>query len=328
MQSSIEETDLKIIGAGGFGTVYELPNGTVIKAIKDHNDCLSADVELKKQSSIYDAFQHLFRSNINDKIVQLVKNNIVISKPIESHSKSIEIDKVQYSCYFQMDKLYGIPLSVYRQFDNKLVEDKFDPEFLKAVGDNYNIMAQLSLNSELPANFYGVTYAAKKLGFKNPPRGFFITMYDQDFLDFIKSEYGFHLTLEEIKQIIGFIYGWIYFYANFYPRDIEITLGFNPKTNRFQINVLDFGMTENLTNNPKSIDSIIDDIGIDIYGDVSGDDPETYQGWKDAATIAEALTGKSRDLRGSGTSDNEYYNYKYLKYKMKYRSLRDFLNVY
>ena len=99
------------------------------------------------------------------------------------------------------------------------------------------------------------------------------------------------------EEIIGFIYGRIYFDCDIIPIDIEITLGFNQSTNSFEINVLDFGMTfdkKNIHQNPmlprntgffaiyhnglldnkekesQFLQLTLDDIDIDLYSDING----------------------------------------------------------
>jgi hypothetical protein len=38
-----------LLGTGGFGEVYLMPNGNVIKLIKDPQDCKTASIEFEKQ---------------------------------------------------------------------------------------------------------------------------------------------------------------------------------------------------------------------------------------------------------------------------------------
>src|SRR5437763_3277437 len=94
----INYSDLKIIGAGGFGTVYELPDNTVIKAMKNKTDCHIADVEMEKQSQIYKIFTELRQTlTTYDYLIQLMKTYIKVSKPLKSHNYRIIIDTIYYS---------------------------------------------------------------------------------------------------------------------------------------------------------------------------------------------------------------------------------------
>jgi hypothetical protein len=57
-------------------------------------------------------------------------------------------------------------------------------------------------------------------------------------------DYQFPLSITELEEMIGFIYGWIFYACRIIPLDIEITLGLYD--GQFKLNVLDFGQTVRL----------------------------------------------------------------------------------
>lgn len=128
---------------------------------------------MQKQSKLYEAFNNLNNLNIEDSTVKLLKKYVVVSKPIKSYNHNIKINNQSYSCYFQMGKLYGLPLDIYKNYNEDLLKNRFDQDYLTLLENNFSIMAHLALNAEMKSNFYGVNYSAKRLGFNNPPRGFF-----------------------------------------------------------------------------------------------------------------------------------------------------------
>ena len=289
--------DLEIIGAGGFGTVYLQPDGNVLKAIVSSDDCQNAENELIKQRKIYNSFSKLKQFHTNNPLVQLVQMWTTVSKPLLSCKNEIVIHNKKFACYFVMERLFGIPFHIIEQIDprtSKNIEPGTKME---------NVMVQLSINSELPERLYGTTYGKRKIGRFNPPRGYFINE-EGDFLSKLRN-FGFSLDKKQIKEIIGFIYGYIFYGANIIPIDIEIILGI--KNNNYTINVLDFGMTIDMSDYKKAITLprniefknilssnlskqkkieqletlILNDISLDLYCDIQ-DDMDCINGWNTA----------------------------------------------
>ncbi len=295
-----DTNELKIIGAGGFGSVYLQPDGNVLKAIVSSDDCQNAENELNKQKKIYNAFLKLKQLEIQNNLVDLVKVWTTVSKPLISCRNEITIKNKKFACYFIMERLYGVPTSVMKDIDPSLT-DNIDPGTVME-----NVMVQLSLNSELPSRLYGITYSKQKVGKSNPPRGYFINL-EGKFLSDLKN-YGFNLNIQQVKNIIGFIYGYIFYAANIIPIDIEITLGANK--NNYTVNILDFGMTIDMTDYKKSITLprnvqfknilssdlskqdkikelerlVLQDISLDLYCDIE-DDEDCIIGWNTAKSI-------------------------------------------
>jgi len=286
---------LNPIGAGGFGVVYLLNDGSVIKAIYGKESCHEAQIEYGKQLRIYNSFKELkknYKSSSN-RIINLVNEYVKISKPYNFMDKSTIINDTTYACTIRMSKLNGISLKNFYKLDPNII-NRFSKEFLEKVGEDFQIMPHLALNSDI-GGIYGNSYTKKIISNKNPPRGYFLTEHS-GLLDKIRKIFKLSLSNNEIKEIIGFIYGWILFDTNIIPIDIEITLGLY--NNKFKINALDYGMCFNLDNindNPilprtapffdilnnnklssiEKYDKIIeqgkDDISIDLYGDVNED---------------------------------------------------------
>jgi len=247
------ESEYNIIGAGGFGQIFEVNEDKVIKAIHNKNICGDSSLEFNKQKKAYIAFQKIKNVNFNDCLLDEFKDKIMVSKPINYGSDEIKINNSTYACHFTMTRLRGIPIKIYEELlpgSTDVISDDFD--------DNFEIMCHLSLNTELKEKFYGTNYSKTSISIKNPPRGFFIndkTIFLSRLLQkFNKPKKHCKLpTDNDFKILIGFIYGVLYFGARLLPIDVEITFG--DYNGVLMLNVLDFGLTidlDDLDNAPKT----------------------------------------------------------------------------
>ena len=295
---------LKVIGAGGFGTVYEMTDGTVVKAIVSKKGCEEASIEFTKQQKIYNAFERLKLIESSNPVVRLVQRYVKVSKPLESCDSSFSLRERSYSCYIRMTKLPSVPIEMLYQLDRDIsTQIDMPPERVP------DLMIHASLNTEVPERIYGVQYVAKKLTEKNPPRGYF-TNINGVVIEKLRSQFGFPLTGIQLKQLMGFIYGYIYFFVGIVPIDIELTLGYDQETKQFALNVLDFGMTidtadldstpvlprnvgilEMLRNNEDITEETVENVSYDIYCDLE-DDQECRAGWKLVRDLHAAATSK------------------------------------
>jgi hypothetical protein len=286
----MEYNNLKILGGGGFGTIYDLQNGTVLKAMHGENNCDDAKLEFIKQKKIFDSFNRLRSLKKKGKdnfILKIIQKHVVISRPHLFNIKPIIVNGTFYSCMFVMDKLYGLPLSFYLK-EHPEFKNGFFPEFLEDL--DYDVQCHIALSDEnLKYGFYPVN-VNKKISANNPLRGYFLSEKDTKLINNIPW------SVQQLKQIIGFIYGWIYFDANILPLDVEITLGVYDGD--YKINVLDFGLTfdlEDLNNNIRNtltdpyfklmnesspenstrdiiLQKMIEAISIDFYADLETDE--------------------------------------------------------
>jgi hypothetical protein len=290
--------EYKVIGADGFGTVYENKQGIILKAIRDNLECDTAQIEMDKQKIVFNLFNKLKSQTIENDLVDLINKYVRISQVYTSYNSNLTIGQTKYACYYTMSKLYGIPLKMYYQFNPQLQEKITD------YSPDVSIMTQLSFNNELAEGFYGRNYNNPQISRSNPSRGYFLGQ-ESDFLDFLRSEYNFDLSDSELKSMIGFIYGYIYFHGGIIPIDIEITLGYDEKNKRFYVNVLDFGLTIDINKSNLSMSDIrtnpymkilnknnldlltkrvIEDISLDLYCDLETDE-DAIKGWNLASII-------------------------------------------
>lgn len=232
--------EYQVIGAGGFGKIYQLSNNNVVKAIYDKKLCGDATVEYRKQAIAYDIFNKIKNIHFNDPLIDSIKYQIKVSRPIDSNDSKIIINHQTYACYFTMSLLHGLPLWMYQDIDPYSLT-RLDPNFIQNKGMDFEIMAHLSFNTDVGGTFYGVKYSGMIIDEHNPPRGYFM---NDNFLLQLQNRFNLNLTKNEISKIIGFIYGILYFHANLIPIDVEIALGYY--NNDFVINVLDFGLVIDL----------------------------------------------------------------------------------
>lgn len=307
-------SDLKPIGGGGNGTIFLTPKDTVIKAIKGQSNCYEAAKQKDKQNQVVASIERLKSIPSDDSLIQLIKKYVTVSRALSYSTNSFTINGENYNCYFEMDRLYGIPLSVYREFDAS-VDDNIDKKYLASVGNDFNVMVQLMFSSENPAKIYNHD-TSSPMSSTNPTRGYAISKYDTRFLDFLRITRNLQISDDEFKRVIGFIYGWLYYDAKIIAQDVEFTLGFDPTLLQFRINILDF---DQIVDEP-NVDSIIPDIfDYDVYMDV--DDKIFQDAWKFAKSMSDNLRQTNQSGQTGGRT-GKYYK-KYMKYKYKYDSLRN-----
>jgi len=306
---------MKIIAGGGFGNIYQIDDNTVIKAIHTETSCAEAKREFLKQQKIYDSFQKLKHINFSggktakSRLLKLVQKYIVVSRPISFIRMPVTLDNINYSCAFTMTKLNGIPLSILSRLDDKLLSE-FDNEYFNAVGKDFQLLGHLSFNTTI-TGVVGID-VDQKISEHNPARGYFIAE-DSKILKNLRRNHDLKLSDDDIKQIIGFVYGFIFSDAHIVPLDIEIALGITKRN--FVINVLDFGMTFDMIdmdNNTKSsttepyfeinesnvsshdkyenyLNKMFDNISIDLYGDIT-DDAYVKAGFDEAVRLSKQLS--------------------------------------
>ena len=233
-------TSLDIMGAGGDGIVFteSADSSIVTKAFYKNNEgCNKALIEYDKQSRIFKCIDCL--KTCKDETVQLVNRYVRIAEPLGFNNELLTVNDVKYDCSLKMRKLTALPLSVYEAYDPSIV-NRIEPSYRAQLGA---LMAHLSYNSPL-TGIFGVKYSSALISRENPPRGYFANQ-ESGFFEFLRKRAPIKLRLsdKQIESIIGFVYGWIYFACDIIPLDIEFTLGINPVTQEYEINVLDFGMT-------------------------------------------------------------------------------------
>lgn len=291
---------VKFFSSQGMGDMCRLPDNSIIK-VYPHFDFnhYQMNIHLK----IFDSFNKL--KNIKgDKFIDLINEFVTVSRPIDYYAKPIRINEKKYRSYLRMGSVNGIPISVYEKFDKNEVTNSFDEGYLKNI-DNFDVMAFFQLNYDSGQRFLRINME-KKMNYGNDVMGYNVSI---PFLDFLRKEYGFKLSLEEINQIIGFIYGWIYFDAGYVADEIVISLGYLEKHKLFKINVLNF----------EGVDSRF---GIDTKELISIAEPRYNQekefifGLQRAEQLAKEMKAKVNISTGPKSS---YYKYK--KYKTKYCNL-------
>ena len=299
---------MRVIGAGGDAFVFvdEEDPSVVVKAIFKNNDtCTKAAIEYDKQRSIHHCFECLRECNIDDRIANLVKLHVRVARPIRFSGGPTVINGVTFHCSVAMGKLHGIPLSFYEEFDPRIIQ-RIEPAYREELGQ---VMAHLAFNSPI-VGLFGVKYSTATITKDNPPRGYFSNT-ETGFFEFLRRKHGLLLSDDELERMVGFIYAWIYFSCAIIPLDVEMTLGFNPESGLFELNVLDFGMAfdklaieknssafesrrfftvygdTSLTNEEREdelLQRVIEDTGLDLYASLEEGTP-SYEGFMTARNL-------------------------------------------
>lgn len=234
---------MKVIGAGGDGLVYVDESTTppsVIKAIYKNNDaCTKAGIEYEKQKQVYACFERLRRCCSEDPLVKLVNQYVRVAEALGHIETPGVINDTRYECSLSMSLLSSLPLDILTEFDPRITK-RIDPVYREQM---HRVMAHVSLNSPIDGLF-GLRFSSALISRENPPRGYFSNS-DTGFFEYLRKRKDTPLLLrdEELERMIGFVYGWIYYDCGIIPLDIEFTLGINPVSKQYELNVLDFGMT-------------------------------------------------------------------------------------
>lgn len=224
---------MELIGGGKYSHVYASAN-RIIKAMR-----APALEEFNKQRSIH---EHFTRLENHHPLLSLIKRYVRISRPLYYNNQLTVINDVSYQCTIEMERLRGLP--------QKMLPREY-------CGQHDEVMLHLSFNNPTKT-------ALMMAG--NVPRGLFFSSEDADeIIETLRLDHGLELTSNDLRRIVGFIYGWIYYCCRLAPHDIEITLGHDDRG--FCVNVMDFGLTAVATGEENIRQSISDDEYIDVYAD-------------------------------------------------------------
>lgn len=266
------------IGAGGYGVIVRhTRDPLVIKLIKS-KECTDAGIEYMKQSAIYDAFEkasHHARGDYSQ------YSQICVPKPYGFNQSSINKFGNRFGCFYVMDELYTLDKTL--GVDNGLYHITLD-------GRNQKIGS----NVASPVSDY------------NPSRGFFANYdyIDNVMLKNIPANMKGDLTnMNNILKYMGYAFGVMVFIADYYPTDVEYTIGLDKTKTKLCMDVLDFGMIHKINYaaenkiSPQKVSEHIQKIGeslIDSELDINiyypeGSNKYFIQGLKDAYLTAEKI---------------------------------------
>lgn len=263
---------VKLIGGGKYSNVFLLRNGNILKAIKTLEDCEEAEKEFAKQTKIYNCFNALNERNHKDHaLLNLIKKYIIISRPIRYNNKPFTYNDEDYNCSIVMSELKGVPLSMIAKIDDNL-QKNYDADYWSLLNlDQEEIMLHASFNNCRATNGVLGMKETELISESNPARGYFFSgcnNAEEWFETFIMEYNEFPLTMNNLEEIFGFIYGWIYYACHIIPLDIEMTIGLY--NGEFKINVLDFGQTFDMK---ESKNNVVNDCN-SVYDNLLNDEKE------------------------------------------------------
>ncbi len=230
---SIIDNYNQIVGSGGFGLVLKNDKDQVIKLLYS-GSCGDAKKEFEKNDIIYKTFLS-------------TEYQLVVPKPLIFNMEQIQRNNIKYSCFYIMTYLHPILLPDQAPVLYHIINNEYEPIFNKIVGKVYS----------MPVTD------------KNPPRGFFASYnYIQTILNRLPNEFkGTLMTINDILEVMGYVFGTIIFGAGYKPIDVEYVLC--EMNSRLAIGILDFGMVEPIDwNLPVDVigNDIIDNVvDIDLY---------------------------------------------------------------
>ena len=165
---------VEVLGAGGYGTVYLLASGDVLKAIYTTNACDEAQIEFGKQARIHDAFARLLAQDCahdaeTRDTVALLRRHLRVARPLSFGDAPLALAGVDYACSLTMSRLNAVPLAYFEGAQAEYLARRLDPAFVRAARGGLALMGHLALNSEI-SGLYGIRYSAAVIGAANPPR--------------------------------------------------------------------------------------------------------------------------------------------------------------
>lgn len=297
---------MKLIGGGEHSTLFRLENGHILKAITKLESCNQAGKEFTKQRRIYDCFNRLAsRDHGKHRLLNQIKEYVIISEPMTHQNEPIVINNKQYACSLEMSALKGLPMEMIQSVDNKLDRYYTATYWNQTKLNNDEIMLHLSFNNHEKSRLFGVNIN-ELVSENNPSRGYFFNRHDaEEWIESLRMDYNFPLHINDLEEMVGFIYGWIFYACQIIPLDVEMTLGFYD--GKFKLNVLDFDRTfdmRELSNNTKNMDN-------EIYYQFLDEKEKLFQRIKQAINHDEYID-LDRDrvgLRGFNTAKDEYTRY-------------------
>jgi len=171
-----------------------------------------------------------------------------------------------------MEYLEGFPLKNYGDYSNLINWHFLDKEI--------NVMLHLT-TSNTNTQFLGIDYG-KPITNINKPRGFFPSSEE---LDKLLQKTLNNINLSIMKEIIGFLYSWLYHDLQLCPYDIEFALGKKNNSitneNDYFIYIMDF---DNLQIYDNDVVAVKNKISKDFYCNMF--DPECETGWNKAAKFS------------------------------------------
>lgn len=251
-----------LIGGGVHGRVYTPSHcaGHVVKLLGSR----SSHDEFGKQSRVYESFSLLHSMMCGDRILDLVREHVRVAK----------LEPIQNEYSIVMEKLPSLPYHMMK-------------DLVPCECNSIDTMLHLSFNNPRETRMIGVD-DTQEISHKNPLRGFFPNGHDIDeMLVTLQLEHNLLLSSTTLREMIGFVYGWIYHVAKLVPIDIELTLGLC-KDGNYCINVLDFGATR-IRSEKDVCMSVMQAISDDEYIDLLGDS-DAMRGFKKAFMLSCNIT--------------------------------------
>jgi len=245
-------------------------NRYVTKMINKHgdNNFNKAQEEYSNYQKVTNSIQKLINlpNSSNDQTINLIKKHVRIANLLYEPKNN-----TTYAT-FDMEYLEGFPLKNYGDYSTRIEWKYLDKEL--------NVMLHLTANN-MNTQFLGIDYS-KPITNINKPRGFFPSSEE---LDVLLKKIMIDVDLSTIREIIGFLYSWLYHDLQLCPYDIEFALGRQSNIvtsdNNYFIYVMDF---DNLQAYDSDVVTVKNTISKDFYGNMF--DPECEIGWNKAAKLS------------------------------------------
>jgi hypothetical protein len=216
----------KIIGSGGFGLIVKHKSMPVVMKLLYDGNCDDSKIEFEKHYNIYSAFS-LASKKLSIEYSNLASNykEICVSRPLAFENRKIEMFDKIFACYYLMSFLNPLTLNNNSSLYH-IINDEYKSTVDKSLGRVYSL--PISEN--------------------NPSRGFFASysyITDVIFPSLTEDQKGVLNNIDVLIQYMGFSFGLITFVAEYFPKDVEYTLGTTDE-GKLCFCVLDFGMTSKL----------------------------------------------------------------------------------
>lgn len=269
---------LSVLGEGGFGIVYDLNDGTVIKAIKIATDCDEAQHEFKMHFLIKKTLDLFFNKYGHLEPIKQLEKLLFVPKPLLFCEDSMKIGNRSFSCFYCMEKAWGLPLNVFQAAIPEETMTTLGKDVILYL-KQHKVPIHLHVLGMYVEPEQGITtfQMVDEKSTSNTLRGYMASRDDNPVLKYLATNMGLYYTGRDVVRFLGMVHAILYYMAGILLNDVEFTVGYNPMQRQFVLNMLDFGLVTKTSDTNLSYEDVMGD---DIYADAEESPSYAVEGWE------------------------------------------------
>lgn len=248
----------QVIGSGGFGLIVRHSSEPLVAKLLYDSSCDDAEIEYKKHLDIYKTFR---------KVKNPEYSKLCVSKPLAYDRENVIFNGNMFSCFYIMTLLNSLG----NEGLYHIIDDSYKHTVDRAIGRVYS----------------------QKISDANPSRGFFAS-----YSYMINNNLLLDHNIGDLIRYMGYSFGVITFLAEYYPKDVEYTLGADTEGNPCFC-VLDFGMVYKIDFDDIAeaiVTQLAEIFELDLYFPTDNTNKKIFmEGMKDALNIDD-ISEKKRHI--------------------------------